>query len=209
MLAKGDVYTGNWFQWPRPDGEWLLRLRWAAVGDRMECISFEVWRGAAQDTDPTRWRALRGTRGPRAIKATAVRELPIATIIEQERARAATGLEAFADYWGERDDEGRGAPELVEYGRRQAAALRGDSTQPRPGRPIAWTDERLREVARLYREAYTRGVSPTKSVAQRLDVTYAVAAKRVSEARKKGFLGETTRGRAGAVQPPRTRRRTR
>jgi hypothetical protein len=66
---------------------------------------------------------------------------------------------------------------------------------PRRGSPI--TDENLRQVAEVYRAALERGDPPTETVANVLNVARSTAARWVSKARERDFLGPAMRGRAG------------
>ncbi len=56
----------------------------------------------------------------------------------------------------------------------------------------------LERVAVVYRWGYFIGQNPTKWVADKLGLGYAVAAKRVQAARLAGLLDPTTKGRKGA-----------
>ena len=56
----------------------------------------------------------------------------------------------------------------------------------------------LERVAVVYRWGYFIGENPTQWVAKKLEMSYAVAAKRVQAARLAGFLDPTSKGRKGA-----------
>ncbi|MHB8397917.1 MAG: hypothetical protein ACYDCI_03180 [Candidatus Limnocylindrales bacterium] len=72
----------------------------------------------------------------------------------------------------------------------------------RVGRPPEHDDAHYREVARRYAEAWSRGDRhPTATVAQQMDAARSTAAKWVSIARQRGFLGHTLPRRAGGVKP--------
>lgn len=61
-----------------------------------------------------------------------------------------------------------------------------------PRRPKDLTDDDVREIARVYRNAFlVEGKPPTKAVAEHFDVTRNVAAKYVQRARKEGHLPPT------------------
>ena len=70
-----------------------------------------------------------------------------------------------------------------------------DARRPRRGSPI--TEENLREVARVYREALKRGDPPTQAVADGMNVARSTAARWVAAARKRGLLGPAMRGKGG------------
>jgi hypothetical protein len=70
--------------------------------------------------------------------------------------------------------------------------------RPRRGSPI--TDANLNAVAERYREALERGDPPTQSVARELNVARSTAARWVTKARERGFLGPALQGRAGEAE---------
>ena len=59
------------------------------------------------------------------------------------------------------------------------------------------TDENLQQVATLYRAAVEQGDHPTETVANAMHVSRSTAARWVTRARKRGFLGPAMRGRGG------------
>jgi Family of unknown function (DUF6214) len=71
----------------------------------------------------------------------------------------------------------------------------GTAREPRRGSPI--TDDNLHEVARVYREATKRGDPPTQAVASAMHVARSTAARWVTAARSRGFLGPAMRGKGG------------
>lgn len=72
------------------------------------------------------------------------------------------------------------------------------ATLDRVGHGARLTDRDLKEVADLYRAAVASGSrSPTREVAERKHVARSTAARWVSRARGKGFLGPPIRGRGG------------
>ena len=72
---------------------------------------------------------------------------------------------------------------------------RASSRAPRKRGPI--TDERLRQVADIYRAACFATGAPTNAVRDQLGVPRATAGRWVSLARQRGFLGATQPGVAG------------
>jgi hypothetical protein len=77
-----------------------------------------------------------------------------------------------------------------------AAEIFADARRPRRGIPL--TDADLEEVADLYREAVAGGdTSPTLTISERKHVGRSTAARWVSRARARGYLGPAVRGRAG------------
>ena len=63
------------------------------------------------------------------------------------------------------------------------------------------TDDRLREVAQLYRVAHERGDHPTQAVADALNFSRAYASRLVMRAREASYLGPTEPGKAGEQKP--------
>ena len=59
------------------------------------------------------------------------------------------------------------------------------------------TDEALNAVAAVYRRALMVGEPPTKAVVDDLGLARSTAGRWVMKAREKGFLGSTTKGKAG------------
>lgn len=83
-----------------------------------------------------------------------------------------------------------------------AVELPIESSRRRGGRPPVYGDEHYREVARIYAEAWSNGDRhPTLTVAAEHTVARSTAAKWVSTARQRGFLGPTLPRRAGGVKP--------
>lgn len=70
-----------------------------------------------------------------------------------------------------------------------------EARRPRQGSPV--TDERLEAVADFYRKAMEEGKPPTREIADSMHVARSTAARWVSKARERGFLGPARRGRAG------------
>ncbi len=59
--------------------------------------------------------------------------------------------------------------------------------------------EHYRAVASIYRRAVAAGGAPTNAVRRSMQVSPQTAARYVSQARRRGFLGPTTQGRAGEL----------
>jgi DNA-binding Lrp family transcriptional regulator len=55
------------------------------------------------------------------------------------------------------------------------------------------SDDELRRIAQIYRDNIER--NPAGAVASALDVSRATAARRIKEARDRGFLPQTTQGK--------------
>lgn len=78
----------------------------------------------------------------------------------------------------------------VAYGGRRLA--------PTSGRDRRTADEKLRQVADVYRAAMAAGKPPTKAVAEQLHYKRAHAGRLVMQARRASYLGPTVKGKAGA-----------
>lgn len=64
------------------------------------------------------------------------------------------------------------------------------------------TPSHLREVARVYREAWHAGKNPTRAVADHFDRQYSTASRWVVAARKSGELGPADGSRGGELEEP-------
>jgi hypothetical protein len=104
----------------------------------------------------------------------------------------------------ERSSRGKGplkSPGAVERARKRAPAARADAEAFKrlPGRPRTPRCE-LEKAAVIYVEAYAEGLPPTKTVAERCNLSRSAAAKRIARARQAGLLGETEPRKAGGVE---------
>jgi hypothetical protein len=99
------------------------------------------------------------------------------------------------------------SPALIEWAKtRGVPAARKDlETHKRPGRP-SLPSGLIAEVARVYTAAYQEGLPPTKTVAERFQVSRTAAAKWVARARELGELGKTDQRKAGGVKEKRAKR---
>lgn len=121
---------------------------------------------------------------PEELTSTVVRSIAVATQIERAR-RALPDLEALAnalDGWA-RESGGTAGP----------SRERTFITDPRRRRAKKLDDEHYRRVADEYRDAFTK---PRQYVAHYFDVSPATASDYIREARRRGFLPPTTRGKA-------------
>jgi hypothetical protein len=79
-------------------------------------------------------------------------------------------------------------------------ALREATVHSQRGKRLS--NELLAQVADTYRDALSRGLSPTDTVAADFPTSRSTAGRWVMEARRRGLLGPAVRGRAGEQQPP-------
>ncbi len=63
------------------------------------------------------------------------------------------------------------------------------------------SDEFLREVADVYRDAHARKVSTQRAIQERWPTTDANARRWVARARERGFLGKAPAARSAGEQP--------
>lgn len=121
-----------------------------------------------------------------------VRSLPIGSIVDACRAQlVATMNRESAPDW---PDEWKQS--MTQW--RDATATERDAlNNKRTGRDLG--DDHYREVATVYARAVHAGEPPTKAVADHFTVEKSSAAKKVSRARDRGFLPQTTRGRVGPL----------
>lgn len=105
-----------------------------------------------------------------------------------------TGVAMAATYVVSSDEHGmhtRDAQSNEEQVEATIRQLRDARRRPRRG-----TDNRLREVAEVYRASIVTG-TPTAEVAAHFDVAHRTATLYVKQARDRGFLGAATKGKAG------------
>lgn len=72
-----------------------------------------------------------------------------------------------------------------------------------PGRPRLYDDDHYRDVAAVYVQAPE---APTRTVAERFNTSRANAAKWVAEARQRGYLAKTSKGRMAGRKTDRRRK---
>lgn len=178
--AAKNTYGGGFVDW-RPG--YSLPRRWTTELDRQDLPYVVELEFAAEDGGPS-CRAVRliAREESPPISARSIREIPVAECIRVAITSAAVHTE-------KRPGEivyqlGGGDPDLT-------AQLRMARTPDR-----RTSDEHLREVAEVYRRASEK---PTQSVQDAYGwISYSTAARWVMQARQRGFLPRTTRGRRTA-----------
>lgn len=73
----------------------------------------------------------------------------------------------------------------------------GGGATVRLGRRNRVTEDHLRDVVAVYREADADGRPPTRAVADHFETSHSTAARWVGHARRNGLLGPTQAGKAG------------
>jgi hypothetical protein len=175
-------------------GRLVVRFGWEVVRGRLEATGMEV-------------------ESSRPLAAEVVRSVRWASVVEDARRRylalaqtAAAGRleEIFGSlYTDARQDTREEVAERV-TGRAQETLSALEERPGRPGRPRQYGREHFEEVARIYSEAYAKGEPPTRTVAERFQVSRSAAAKWVARARDAGLLpeaeGTRPRGRTAEAQ---------
>jgi hypothetical protein len=98
--------------------------------------------------------------GEEIVEPVVLREIPFASLIRSERQR-----------------------------RTQKPQAKKTSTQPRNSRRTRMTDEHLRKVASLYMQAWRNGLPVQRYVADALRVAVPTAARQITLARERGYIG--------------------
>ena len=167
-----------------PARAYLIRLYFADVGGRLECVRFEM--GADLD-------AVSGP-DPEVVTAVALRGVPLRALVDKALFEETKSLRSWARDVGLSDRQSRELGTLV--------AAAEASLGRAPGRPPLYTEGHFLQVAVEYTEAWKVGGHPRRAVADRWQVSFSTAAKWVARARQLGFLPPTERGRPRGGQPP-------
>ncbi len=174
--------------WPDPrQGPWRIRLVWAPVRGRIECVGMEI-RGYRKTNEEWPPELPAWDEDPPILQTSILRDMPLHSIVGDVRREMAEQGEGFRAWLAAQPEFAD--PEAQE-GFRQLAAFWHEL----PGSVSG-----LAEVARVYDEAWRAGKPPTKAVAEHFVISDSAAAKRVSRARKAGLLPETTRGRPSGLR---------
>ncbi len=160
--------------WPDPDlGPWHVVTIWAVVETRIECIGFEF---SAADLDY-----------PVPIVPSWIRDVRLGEIIENDR----TALNEQMARMIQRARRAAGREHEGDTPVVEATPLK----VPRSGRPVQLGDDHYREVAAIYSEAHAAGQPPVVAVQRQKPASYSTASRWVTEARRRGFLAPTRRGK--------------
>lgn len=188
------TYTGRWFHLPKQKVFVPYPIRaWCDDGSLPYDVEFEV--DLVDDRLAcTELTCRRRPDGP-AVTKTGVAALPLSKLQDgafRKEARSDSGLEIDGSRMTVTvTSEDEPPPEAVPY-----AAFHGRRT--RQANKV--TDDELRDVAAVYREALKRGDPPTLTVAEQLVYSRATAGRRVQAARKLGYLGPAQERRKGEFQ---------
>jgi len=180
-------WNEGWSRWR--DAGVALPTRWRSLFENPD-ISFDVEMTIAIEGGRIvceKFTASRKAGGP-PVRNVELREVPIAALLELAAKRVTT-VEGRGDYFAQPEDDGGDAGGRAD---RVIKSLRPSK------RTRADKEAVLQDVARIYREAIAVGDSaPRRAIAEKLDYTVGYAAKLVTQARERGFLGPASPGKAG------------
>jgi hypothetical protein len=172
-------------RWPDIDtGPWELVVHLGWVNGRPEPVALSI---TPLDQTP-----------PAALRTSLLRTLHLPPMVEahvqQQATREAEVHRSLADAASDPQqdlDVPQSLLDEMEASYKQLASVRR-----KPGRPVDVTPSDYRRVAALYTEAYASRIPIMRHIATTLGLSESAAAKRVHEARRRGELPPTSRGRA-------------
>ncbi|MCH7583292.1 MAG: hypothetical protein IIC72_11755 [Acidobacteria bacterium] len=165
--GRGSGLARTVFRWPdRREGPWLVELMWKEIEGREEVVGLLIRHGT----------------GEARLDSSTLREFPLFSVAEDVRKRRIASAERTIESGGEFEN-----PEwLKELSRRSLDRL----ATPRKRLP----KEHFEEVAMVYRDAYEKGLFPTRHVEEVMGAnTRRQAAGWVQRARGMGLLPPTER----------------
>lgn len=173
-----------------PDGRTVVPRRFVASGDH-EGLDLEM-EVEVSDAGQVRCSRLTVRQPDSGVTSEALRKVPV-TRLAREAAGVAASFFAFDGLTQE------GEVKLVGPGPEKSREIYGRflemARQPRRGSPL--TDDHLRAVVAMYKQALKEGDPPTRTIADEMHVARPTASRWVAKARERGFLGPAMRGRAG------------
>jgi hypothetical protein len=175
----------------RKGGTWEIETRAAFIGGRWELVGLSI-----QPLDPAR-----------VLTSSVLSQLRLPEFFTAHQRAKYRELMAKHKGWEFRATPQNLAGTMTLGGRPVAApgvrrfrSLMADMPgTPRVGRPREWTLERLDEVGRIYRKAWSAlpRENPTAAVKEHFHLSSSGAGRAVKLARAGGFLPPTTPGKAG------------
>ena len=189
--------------WPDPDsGPWRLYLDWRVIDGRQEVVGITL--SSVRDDEvgwrnPPEWAAVEPT--PIPLKPAVLRRIAGADAGEGRTFRELVAetrrslADEFLPWWAALE------PDRLKELTDRVLVLKAKEQTRRGRKPL--DPEKLMEAAGVYEAALLRGEHPTQAVADHFVMSRDTAAAWVSKARRLGFLGPTTRGRAGGIRPTR------
>jgi transposase len=170
-------------RWPDAvKGPWQVTFHWAEIDSRAECVGIDL-RGfrTSEESDLQGLRAVHGAGDGAPVAATLPRRVPLARLMREAREDQREIAKALAAGLLKVPT---GSKSRIR--RETARQIPAFEAERRPGRPRRLDDEHFREVAEVYRAAFS--TAPTKHVAQHFFTSRSAAAKWVARAREMGLL---------------------
>jgi hypothetical protein len=170
----------------KDSGPFRITLQWQVLEGRWEAIGVRI---AFADQDRAR-----------PLHTSDLRRLRLSQIVERAASELQRQLDEDSAALKEAPPEQLSRSEyrarlLAVREAEEAAELARARGRGRPRVPL----HDLKEVARIYSEAFFDRRPPTKAVAEELKLTYSAATKRITQCRALGLLGEAERGKAGGA----------
>lgn len=167
----------------------VFDLTWTHVSGRLECV------GATLRTFPTQQEVARAhpeeqLPEPQPVTALLWRTARLGEAIEATRRTHERIVAQLTS------DDSESGSVYVERAQNLAEA-RGGRTGRKPDRG----PDDFRRVAEVYSAAYRRHENPNEAVQAAFTIGRSGASKLIRRARDHGFLGETSRGKAGGIRP--------
>jgi hypothetical protein len=174
--------------WPdKRKGPYLITSQWRLLDERWQMVGF-----AQTMADEAKPREMT-TEDARALRLPQIRMRAAEELRRQLRAQRASlaGVPQVA--------AATRAAYRRELEKRRRIEEEREAARPRRGRPPVPLAE-LVQVGRIYMEAFGSGKPPTKTVGERLQISYAAASKRVASCRRLGILGPGEQGKPGSTK---------
>lgn len=177
-MTTGGTFSGDVFPWPTSSGPWAIKLGFAAVNGRVECVSVVVEPLAHTPSE--------------ALTRQVLRMIPLAKLINQVREEPGTDLRRLVGLarWST-------LGELKQHG---LGLLATTESAPRRGRHRL-DETTIRKATQVYLDP-RNGRAPTAAVARELNIARSTAAKYVRRARDMGLIAPTTPGRVSGAMAP-------
>ena len=186
MTSNSDRTRVTQIRWPDAiKGPYLISGQWRFLQGRWQMVGYSQTLANEEDL-----RELQ-TEDSRALRLPAIRTL---SAVELRRQLEEDGEELVGLPSPPPSSREAYRRELLKS-REAAEELRARQPRGRGRPPVSLAE--LQQAGRTYAEACRAGRSPTKAVAESLDISYAAASKRVANCRKVGILGPAERGKAG------------
>jgi hypothetical protein len=212
--------------WPDPKlGPWSVLVHWRTIDGRAECTGLDLRHGTRMDgralpgisPTPITASAMRELRPDALIRAARARRTEglessveaLHRYIRDENEAAGRGRTAQSPFTtaksrGVKSEPGAPATAALRArtsGMKEARRWpKGSKPRGRPKGTDTYSPQHWEQVAEVYREARNNGTTggPTIAVSEHFHIEYSTAATWISRCRTKGFLPQTTPGKAAA-----------